>query len=576
MLWGMITIRCAVLALAGVAAGQCTTVLYVVNDLMRVRPKDPPGSSRKAILQAARNEYAPFQIVVHGGAKGLKDVDASASTLRGKGGRVIDNRNITLYREHYVEVKTPSPLSKEGAGWYPDALLPFPTNGERRPQARFVATPFEVPPESNQPLWIDLFVPKDAAPGPYSGVVTVTAANEKPAKIPIELTVWDFSLPETPSVRSNFGMVGRSAAAGMSRAAAWYGIVPNSPEFRKLSREYAEQLAAHRLCPPIPSYLYPIIRDDGSIDPSETHVALKEWMEHFHVTGFPVQLQGKDPLGADRGRNVKYLRAIYEYLRANGWEQLAYIYVLDEPNTREAYETVRQRARFIHETQPGLKVLCTEQPTPQDPDWGTLVGSVDIWVPLWPLLDDEEAAERLGAGDELWSYTAIVQPLGSYKDLTKPPKQRITPFWELDFPLLNYRVPLWINWRYGMKGLLYWSAVFWDKAIDMWMDPLTDNKKFNLEGLLLYPGGDVGAGSFVPSMRLKQIREGMEDFEYFKLLADHGRKDTADQVVRRVARSWTDWDVDPASLYAARAEIANLIQIATSKSAHQKRRETVP
>jgi hypothetical protein len=38
-----------------------------------------------------------------------------------------------------------------------------------------------------------------------------------------------------------------------------------------------------------------------------------------------------------------------------------------------------------------------------------------------------------------------------------------------------------------------------------------------MEGSLLYPGADVGVQGFIPSIRLKQIREGLEDYEYLTI-----------------------------------------------------------
>ena len=243
------------------------------------------------------------------------------------------------------------------------------------------------------------------------------------------------------------------------------------------------------------------------------------------------------------------------YLKANGCEKLAYIYVLDEPNAAKAYEEVRQRGKFIHETQPGIKVLCTEQPIPDDPAWGTLVGSVDIWVPLWALFEERSAAQRLRAGDELWSYTALCQG--------KPGAD--TPYWEIDFPLLDYRIPLWMNWRYGITGLLYWTMVNWESAGDVWTNTVTyqpgPKTCYNGEGALFYPGVDAGFAGPVASIRLKQIREGLEDYEYLKLLADAGEGEFAMQTVQALARSWSDWDTNPAHLQEAREKLAQrLIQ----------------
>jgi hypothetical protein len=338
------------------------------------------------------------------------------------------------------------------------------------------------------------------------------------------------------------------------KIAAWQSLDERGQ--RNLQTDYAELIAAHRICPPVPPFLMPKINEDGRIDPKPTHAALKQWIERFHITGLPVRFLGMDgrgwkgdPLGADRERNRRYISSLWAYLKANGWDKMAYLYVVDEPSTREAYAEVRARAEFVRETAPGLKVLCTEQPNPQDEVWGSLVGSVDIWVPIWPHFEEGPVKDRLAAGDEVWSYTALCQGR----------RGEDTPFWELDFPLLNYRIPAWTGWQYGLKGLLYWSTTSWLSTPDVWTDPLTYRKEYNMEGSLLYPGVDAGVRGLVPSMRLKQIREGLEDYEYFKLLAERRGPAIAAEAVRRIARGWRDWDPDAGHLLRERARIAEMI-----------------
>src|SRR5215471_10781753 len=99
--------------------------VYVADEFARVRPSDLPNPKRVAVLHAARNEYAPFQVVVRAGTTGLKRVNVTASPLVPKRGLAIPADRITLYREHYIEVKKLSPKSEGPTGWYPDALIPF-------------------------------------------------------------------------------------------------------------------------------------------------------------------------------------------------------------------------------------------------------------------------------------------------------------------------------------------------------------------------------------------------------------------------------------------------------------------
>jgi hypothetical protein len=298
----------------------------------------------------------------------------------------------------------------------------------------------------------------------------------------------------------------------------------------------------------------PKVNADGSIDPQPTHEALQQWIERFHITGFPIRFldmdgpgwQG-DPLGADRERNARYLRSMYTYLRAHHWDKMAYIYVADEPSSRDAYNEVRARSKFVREMVPGLKVLCTKVPQGRKPAWGSLVRSVDIWVPLWPIFEEAAVRERLVAGEEIWSYTALCQG------------RQDTPFWELDFPLLNYRIPMWISWHFGITGLLYWSTTNWASTRDVWTNPVTYGDQYNMEGSLLYPGVDAGVQGFIASIRLKEIREGLEDYEYLKILAQRRSKAVVEGVVKKIARTWHDWDTDTRHLMGARAEIARSI-----------------
>ena len=204
---GVFSAAILLLAACRSPATEPSMSVYVMDEFARVRPRDAPGSKRVAVLSAARNEYAPFQIIVRAGTGGLRRVNAVAGPLVPKRGRAIPADRITLYREHYVEVRKLSPKSKSAPGWYPDALIPFldPSTGKPPVRARFAAAPFDIAPDSNQPLWVDVLTPRDATPGEYAGMITISAEGIGTRRVPIELNVWDFTLPETSSMRTLFG-----------------------------------------------------------------------------------------------------------------------------------------------------------------------------------------------------------------------------------------------------------------------------------------------------------------------------------------------------------------------------------
>ena len=175
----------------------------------------------------------------------------------------------------------------------------------------------------------------------------------------------------------------------------------------------------------------------------------------------------------------------------------------------------------------------------------TLVG--DVLKGVLPVI-----LARALAGDELWIYTALCQIKND----------RITPFWQVDFPLLNFRIPFWLMYKYHITGILYWESVYWDICQDPWQNPITwINKEYgyayNGEGMLLYPGYDAGFFGFCSSLRLKTIRDGIEDYYYLYMADSLG---ILNDQINYVARDWNDWQKNADTLLLKRDKIARQIE----------------
>src|SRR5581483_8863054 len=123
-----------------------------------------------ARLFAARNEFESFQIVLRADAAGASDVDIDISDLRASHGREISRNNITIYAERFIDLSRAS-ASEGSAGEWPDPLVPRVDRyaGERRN-----AFPLTLDPARNQPVWVEVYVPRDAPPGDYSGAARIT------------------------------------------------------------------------------------------------------------------------------------------------------------------------------------------------------------------------------------------------------------------------------------------------------------------------------------------------------------------------------------------------------------------
>jgi hypothetical protein len=281
------------------------------------------------------------------------------------------------------------------------------------------------------------------------------------------------------------------------------------------------------------------------MDDTQTGERLRQMVQDRHVNALMLPFPWGD--GPEKCR--AYLRDLAAYLRQKGWLDLAYVYLEDEPNTAEGYELVRQQGKLLHEADPGIKRMCTEQTLTQDPAWGDLFGAVDIWCPLWGLWDEQTARQRQTLGEEMWSYTALCQC------------DKRTPWWQVDFAPVVFRAPFWTSWHYGIDGFLYWSSVCWDEGQDPWDGPHFRDSYWG-EGVLVYPGQAVGIEGVAPSIRLKLIREALEDYEYMALAARVGKRSEADGIVARVATSFQDWDRNPRRYYQAREDLARLLSSA--------------
>jgi Domain of unknown function (DUF4091) len=510
---------------------QSGPVVWVVPALTRVARDEAAGNQREIALWAARGEYESFQAVVHAPEGGLKNVNVTISDLTGERGR-ISKTNLTLYREHYIQIMRGSPdrggtNRPLGPGWYPDALIPFTASGS----GALRATPFDLAQSSNQPIWIDVFVERETLPGRYSGTVTVTSDQGK-AAVSVIVNVWNFALPLRPSLLSAFNVSNDAS----SKPRVFYGD----------EKQNQEMLLRHEIMP-------------VSVDPRYERQFIQEYglsisrIEYFQHASYGNCKQPPAPSVAD-----------LLSLKAKHQPDLAlYLHLGDEvsecPNI---FPILKQWAR--NGRQAGLIPLLTAIPLPELRDDGSGSGHsvADIWVllPKQFVSNPADVAAAMKKGDRIWSYTAIVQ-------------DNFSPKWEIDFRPINYRIFGFLNQSVGATGLLYWSVNSW--AIGPTNDPwnnisYVENGKPAPpgEGWLVYPGAEVGSQAFLPSMRLKWIRKSVEDFEYVEILKRLRRGDWALDLVKTVAADWAHWSQDPEAVESVRRQLgAEIERISSAQKA---------
>jgi hypothetical protein len=438
----------------------------------------------------------------------------------------ITASNTRLYREHYVYVGQATkdnggPNFSLGVGWYPDGLIPFANAAGQDLAGIIDAVPFNLPAGQNAVVWADVFVPSGTPAGTYSGILNVTS-TQGDASVPITLTVWTFTLPIKPTLKSLFQYYSGAPGAGIP------AVDGGTPDAQR-------ELLRHGLTPMW--MLNADLAASQTLGPTAKDL-------HFWSGANWTNCAMLSPLPStnDLIANMTGIPAgvgIYNY-------------TADEisPCTN-LYPQIQQWARNIHAA--GAKQLITMPPVAAlyDDGSGTGRSAVDAWVVLPKLWNSSDVQYVQAKGDEVWSYTAVSQ-------------DGYSPKWQIDFSPMNTRITGFLGAALGIKGILYWAVDYWFYTSDPWNDvnnaSALGGENYPGEGMLVYPGTPVGLpGTVVPSMRLKQLRSAVQDFEYVELLKQAGQGSWALQTVRSIASSWSSWTQDPNAIESVRLQLGQAL-----------------
>jgi hypothetical protein len=131
----------------------------------------------------------------------------------------------------------------------------------------------------------------------------------------------------------------------------------------------------------------------------------------------------------------------------------------------------------------------------------------------------------------------------------------------VDVPLIQSRTLHWLNYRFGLTGYLHWGYNSWTG------DPFEAPGQHRGDGWHVYPA----KGGVLDSLRWEQMRNGIQDYEYFRLLEEKVRQmkkgmsqrvaaliepsQRAIEIAASVVRTTDDYSNDPNVLYAAKRQI---------------------
>lgn len=457
----------------------------------------------------ARNEYVSAQIMITP-TSGSGSYDVSVSDLKSAGGTVFSKANFDVYHQHYVEVKTrTNPMSGRPLGYYPDALVPM-ASAKRAGENK-------IREDQNQGVWITAYAPKDLPAGIYTGEFTVKMGTTT-EQVPVSIKVRDFAIPDEVHARSTFNLFPEYMIGGqLSNTLGTYKrFVDYMLDYRISSTE--------------------MVRVDTPVD--QWAQQIKEYAKDPRVTSYNIntneQLKALIEL-SEPGLNL--LEDAYYYLKDEPYPDIPGAKTAHDQKIDELIEiansyTVEELAEhgLTRADIEGVEVLITMTASIDTIEglrtYAPLVSDLDTPFQREQYAQFREEAYK-GKNNELagtdygttWWYVCV-HPYEPY------------PNYNIDMDLAASRVVSWMQYDYDIEGMLYWGSANYVLTTSMYDEPVgwQNSDVFNEtngvyraangDGYLVYPGARYGLDDPIPTIRLMNIRDGFQDYEYLYMLEE--------------------------------------------------------
>jgi len=197
------------------------------------------------------------------------------------------------------------------------------------------------------------------------------------------------------------------------------------------------------------------------------------------------------------------VKLFWEHVKAKGWADRFSLYVSDEPHDQrpEVIENLAHAIRLTREVDPAVPVYSSTWR--HVPAWDGLLNHWGIGqYGCFPL---DALKQRQEAGDKVWFTTD-----GQFElDTPYNACERLLPYYCFAHDASGYEfwALAWYTYdpfRFGWYSFLYHSFSAEEHSYDRYP---------NGSGHLAYPGELLGLDGPLSSIRLEQVREGIEDYE---------------------------------------------------------------
>jgi len=500
---------------------QTPAAVWIESPLEKIFPNDTvklSGTKSTVEIALARNERESFQIGIRPPKDApLDDVRFLATDLIGPAGSTIPASNIEIFSVRNYPVKIPS-FYEGPTGEHPDALVPY--------------KPFQAPADRSTPVWFTVYAPPGIGAGQYKGTITMSASGAPSVTIDLQAEVFDFELPVTPHLKTDFVYFPEYAQHWAQKNGCTLSA-------SALTQRYADTARDHRITLRAATELP---GPGGWNDPARLEAFAKECLAKGATTfsvshtlaQYPAQLQQAEA-----------------FISTSPLKGRTFCQIAGEPPA-DVWPNVTEAARQWKTLAPNIPLMTTTfgyQPFLDD--------SIDIWAVNTQVLDtgnNELVLDRAARGQEVWWYVNRfnARPYANFL---------------LDFAPIEHRILFWQTWALGITGVHHWAINYASPEQNPFVDQL-DLTPVNGDGFLVYPGPDGP----LSSIRWETIRDGIEDFDYLFIYSQYlkqlRQQGGHDQLVMRAMESvdikavvpdLTSFSRDPGHLVATRQNLARQI-----------------
>jgi hypothetical protein len=509
--------------------------VWLTDSMTKVSPLTFPPTQvpAKAKIALAGGERECVQLSISNVSnEKLGNISVEITNLKNNSGKNLPGKIICeriAYVPRAVNCNSHKDALPDSIYWLPDPLLP---NGN-----------FSVPAGATQGVWITVAANRNIPRGTWHGFITVKGLPQKEVKVPFEVTTWGFSLPERFSYRSAFAVMD-----------GYLAMQYPEQKLSQIRRKAWNIMLDHRLnpdditrteLPKIEDLLY--ARSRGMNYFTICNLVPKPKGKKIWTLAAPVQAYNDELIQEFQSRFDPYVAE----LKKHGLDKDAAFYGFDErgeeyfPSIAKIHKMLKTRYKIPLFSTSAMYRLLAASPERSD------CYAQDWYCPTTMHYKKELSDKLRHKGHQVWWYTCC----GPYYPYAN--------FSNIEYPLHDGRLLAWMTYYNQADGFLFWHTNNWLRNTKRFNENTTYQPEFNLfiiggsagDGQLLYPGQNGP----LPSIRLANLRDGSEDYDYLKLLEAKKGMQAALTIAKELVPDVCKYETNHSKIMIVREKIAKSI-----------------